>query len=429
MHILMFGKMPPIQGGVSKATWVAATDLVTAGHTVTFISNANSMGYGFRQMASASGIEATIARFAGKLEIRQVEAVPGLSYIPWAPPYLSQLLGNALAAAKSRTPDLVIGWYLEPYGVAASIFGRLADTQVILRHAGSDLGRLKKVADLTPLYDHCLATASRVVASNNQEAMQILLDAGVRRESLVQARGRRLDDSFCEPTRLDFEVLVEEAEAFFSNYGFQRDFLKMLTDWNREGLRCSDPIVGSYGKIGTAKGTYGLIDALDLLADRNVPVAYRALWSAAPDRFAQAFNHLASKKRLRGRTIILPPLPPWKVPAFIRSCSVITFLENNFPITFHGPQVPREVLACGTSLILSGEICSKVFFAAELADRTNVLRVGDPNNVAELASVLELAITDREMRASLSHHGKTLSRTIESTALPHDPLIDVIRSM
>ena len=108
---------------------------------------------------------------------------------------------------------------------------------------------------------------------------------------------------------------------------------------------------------------------------------------------------------------------------------MITFLENNFPITFHGPQVPREVLACGTSLILSGEICSKVFFAAELADRTNVLRVGDPNNVAELASVLELAITDREMRASLSHHGKTLSRTIKSTALPHDPLIDVIRSM
>ncbi|NNH32229.1 hypothetical protein C9413_23000 [Rhizobium sp. SEMIA 4085] len=203
----------------------------------------------------------------------------------------------------------------------------------------------------------------------------------------------------------------------------------MLTDWDREGLRCSDPIVGSYGKIGAVKGTYGQIDALDLLSDRNVPVAYRALWSAAPDRFAHAFNHLASKKRLRGRTIVLPPLPPWRVPAFIRSCSVITFLENNFPITFHGPQVPREVLACGTSLILSGEICSKVFFAAELADRTNVLRVGDPNNVAELASVLELAITDREMRASLSHHGKTLSRTIESTALPHDPLIDVIRSM
>ncbi|MBB4276619.1 glycosyltransferase [Rhizobium mongolense] len=129
-------------------------------------------------------------------------------------------MGIALAAAKSRTPDLVIGWYLEPYGVAASIFGRLADSQVILRHAGSDLGRLKKVADLAPLYNHCLATASRVVASNNQEAMQILLDAGVRRESLVQARGRRLDGSFREPTRFDFEVLVEEAEAFFCNYGF-----------------------------------------------------------------------------------------------------------------------------------------------------------------------------------------------------------------
>ncbi len=87
------------------------------------------------------------------------------------------------------------------------------------------------------------------------------------RESLVQARGRRLDDSFWEPTRFDFEALVEEAEAFFSNYGFERDFLKMLTDWNREGLRCSDPIVGSYGKIGIVL----LIDALDLLADSKPP--------------------------------------------------------------------------------------------------------------------------------------------------------------
>ncbi|RWO03996.1 MAG: glycosyltransferase family 1 protein [Mesorhizobium sp.] len=212
-------------------------------------------------------------------------------------------------------------------------------------------------------------------------------------------------------------------------YGFDRDFLKMLTDWNREGLRCSDPIVGSYGKIGTAKGTYKLIDALDLLADRNVPIAYRALWSAAPDRFVQAFSHLASKKLLRGRTIILPPLPPWDVSAFIRSCSVVTFLENNFPITFHGPQVPREVLACGTSLILSGEICSKLPFATELADRINILRVDDPNNVADLASVLEVAVTDREIGASLSHHGKTLSRTIEATGLPCDILVDLIGSM
>lgn len=165
---------------------------------------------------------------------------------------------------------------------------------------------------------------------------------------------------------LTLRYLSKRRRLSSATTGFQRDFLKMLTDWNREGLRCSDPIVGSYGKIGAAKGTYGLIDALDLLSDRNVPVAYRALWSAAPDRFAHAFNHLASKKRLRGRTIVLPPLPPWRVPAFIRSCSVITFLENNFPITFRGPQVPREVLACGTSLILSGEICSKVFFAAEI---------------------------------------------------------------
>ncbi|MDX8503227.1 hypothetical protein RFM99_33255 [Mesorhizobium sp. VK4C] len=73
------------------------------------------------------------------------------------------------------------------------------------------------------------------------------------------------------------------------------------------------------------------------------PAACRALWGAAPDRFAQAFNHLASNKRLQGPMIILPLLPPREAPASIGS----HFLENNFPITFNRYQSVRHPLATG----------------------------------------------------------------------------------
>ena len=55
-------------------------------------------------------------------------------------------------------------------------------------------------------------------------------------------------------------------------------------------------------------------------------------------------------------TWVLPFVAHWKVARFIRACTAVCFLERDFPITFHAPTVPREVLACGTCLVLSGEI-------------------------------------------------------------------------
>ena len=50
MRVLLFGKVPPIQGGVSRATWTAVNDIAAAGHEVTVISNGSALEPGFRQM-------------------------------------------------------------------------------------------------------------------------------------------------------------------------------------------------------------------------------------------------------------------------------------------------------------------------------------------------------------------------------------------
>lgn len=429
MHVLLLGKIPPIQGGVSRMTWLASNDIAESGHTVTILSNGAIMERGFRQMMTSADQDKLSEHLEKNPRCRMIEAIEPLAYIPWAPPYVSQLVGLGLNECDIQMPDAIIGWYFEPYGVAASILGEMHSKPVILRHAGSDLGRLKEYSDLRPFYDRTLSRAERIITSVGSKVAQRLIDAGADSDRIVQARGRALDPQFSDRDVLDYEMLVAESEAWFADYGFEPELFRTLINWNREGLQAADPVIGTYGKIAEVKGTYQLIDALDQLVEDGVPLVYRALWSASPRRFAHAFRHLTSKPNLKGRTVILPPLPPWQVPAFIRSCSAVAFLENKFPIDFHGPQIPREVLASGRALVVSGEIYEKLFFQDQLVSGVNVMRVDDPDNVQQLAEVIRTVIVDLELRNSLAHHGKTLSRAVEANALPRDQIVDVLEGL
>jgi hypothetical protein len=96
---------------------------------------------------------------------------------------------------------------------------------------------------------------------------------------------------------------------------------------------------------------------------------------------------------LEGRVHILPLLPNWKVPSFLRACSAVCVLERGFPVKMHGPIVPREVVACGVCLVLSKEIADKQDPRRFVPDQ-NVLVVDDPRDHAALAAVLRRVIED-----------------------------------
>jgi Glycosyl transferase 4-like len=257
---------------------------------VTALSNGTAMERGFRQMMTANDEVQLTDRLSSGFRCQMIEAVRSQVYIPWAPPYLSQLLGLGLEEAATQSPDIIIGWYFEPYGVAASILGEMLGKPVILRHAGSDLGRLKNYSNLRPVYDRILSRAAYLVTGKDPKVTQLLIDSGVDSDRIIHARGRALDPEFFSQDILDFEEVTSEAEAWFADYRFEPELLKTLIEWNREGLKASDPIIGTYGKIAEVKGTYQLIDALNQLVEEGVPLAYRALWSAFPDRFAHAFR-------------------------------------------------------------------------------------------------------------------------------------------
>ena len=300
---------------------------------------------------------------------------------------------------------------------------------VILRHAGSDIGRLALHRDLREAYRYMLSSADCVMTSLKQDAVQLLKDAGVQEDRLRPTRGRQLGAEFFEHDQLNLSEVAKSAEAVFDSYDLPDVLRQTLRDWNEAALENAAPTLGTYGKIAEVKGTYQLIDALDNLAAAEVPFRFAALWSATTGRFAHCLKYLTARQNLKGRALILPPLPSWSIPAFIRSCDAVAFLENRFPISIHGPQVPREVLACGRPLILSGEIFDKLFFRDQLVAGANVAIVTDPDDREDLAEVVRNVLDDESLRKSLGHHAATLSRVIEVNAHPYDEIVDVLEEI
>jgi hypothetical protein len=97
------------------------------------------------------------------------------------------------------------------------------------------------------------------------------------------------------------------------------------------------------------------------------------------------------------------------VPGFIRACTAVCFLERDFPISFHGPTIPSEILACGTPLVVSREITNKQRrIKDKLVDGKNVLIVNDPKQHLDLARQLSIVIRDPDKAKVIGLEGHRL---------------------
>lgn len=60
-------------------------------------------------------------------------------HVPFSNPYSHKLFGLASRAIEEVQPDVLFGWYFEPYAVLSTILGRLYNLPVVVKHAGSDV--------------------------------------------------------------------------------------------------------------------------------------------------------------------------------------------------------------------------------------------------------------------------------------------------
>lgn len=383
MNICFITKYPPIQGGVSMHCYWAARGLAERGHSVFVVTNADEVEETFRIEISEAdrsdqGMYAPFfSETGGRVEVHSTKPPDRseLYYIPLGNPTVSRLAARATDIIREHKCEVIFSYYLEPYGMAAHLASYWTHVPYVFKHAGSDLYRLMPISELTTAYREVLTQANRVLSGG--PSRRVVTSHGVPEERIESSIGFNLPRDF---------------------FNGEREPLDLELDSNL-------PVLGIYGKMGEWKGTFDLIHAIKRLVDDGFPLQLVALshgWQET--RFHKLSQELGVDRYLR----VKPFIPHWQIPAFIKACTAVAFLEREFPIVAHTPTIPSEILSCGGCLIVSEEVLRKQLFRWKTRDRQNLIVVSDPKDHGELAEAIRFALTDPKRAEEIGRRGLEL---------------------
>jgi glycosyltransferase involved in cell wall biosynthesis len=401
VNVCLITKYPPIEGGVSRDCYWLARGLAEAGHRVFVVTNADEVEREHRVFLTLEdrvegGMYAPVfPRSGGSVTVLSTRT-PGrdLYFIPRNNPAVSRLATVATDVVQTHHCEVIFAYYLEPYGMAAHLASHWTGIPYIFRHAGSDLNQLMASPELATGYRHVLLAANRIVSSG--AGADGVKSGGVPEARIAPTGWPILPADYFNPDAplLDVDALLRVT--------VQDQLLETPWGPNREPMEAGVPALGLYGKLGVYKGSFNLLHAVADLVREGFPLYLLVMaHGRAEARFRARADQLGIAHSLR----VLPYLPHWRVPEFIRSCTAVAFLERDFPIDVHGPQIPNEVFACGGCVLLSREAALKHPNAHRVRDRENAVIVDDPKRVFVLADLVRYALEDRDRAAAIGRRG------------------------
>jgi glycosyltransferase involved in cell wall biosynthesis len=383
MKLIQLSKYPPIEGQVSTVSYWLARGLARRGHEVAVVTNADEVEAPCRLWMEDGGGEAWLApafeESGGRVILLNTAPFDRSQFhIPPSNPFITKLTALALRAIRDLGHDLVFSHYLEPYAMAGHLASSLAGVPHVVTHSGSDIGRLLKNPALAPAYLEIIRRATLFVAKNRHaaEATGVAIARGV----LPYAPP---DEYFnLDAPALDLNGLMSRAGQYI------RDELK----WHTREFDPARTTFGVYGKLFEVKGIYDLLSALARL--RRAGFDFNLLLMTRWRRGEDTLRECVVAAGLEDRTWLLPFLPNWQVPAFIKLCTAVCYLERRWPMPVHTSIVPREVMACGKCLVISEEVRGGGLYAKHLTHGETCLAVEEPTDIDLLASRLRRVLEE-----------------------------------
>lgn len=409
------GKYPPLQGGVSADTWDAARELALRGYRVDVVTNCGQTPPEYRQVIVTGDLrfmEPTTG--TGRVRVHSATAVREAAYVPWAQPFVSTLLGRTLSVIEQRQSGVIVGWYLEPYGVVAALAARITGLPLLLKHGGSDLGRLAEHPDLRSTYRWALAGATAVATTDN--ARDHVLALGVPPQRVITTpRGRSPRHLFRRAPLLDLGLYARSVDGWLREIGVPDDVAAETAERSRAGLDPALQTIGLYGKVADAKGSFDFLSAVSRLGATGV----RCNVVAAIGGDRRAVRRFVSAAHRRspadGATVIVPFLPPWRIPEFLGLCDIAAYLERDFPISLHRSSVPTEVLLSGTCLLISSDALRQQAFADDAIDNRSIGLVLDPRDHSTVADRMATLLGNPDLTRDVGFRGRALMRALEAS--------------
>lgn len=372
MKICFFSKYPPIEGGVSSRTYWFSKALGERGIEVHLVTNAFEVEEIYKEKIDwkESGIMSKYQPdnvFVHNLHYSN----HSLRHIPSSPAYLERLVNRGLEIIEQFDCDLIDSFYTLPYGLAGFITKILTGRPQILRHAGSDIGRLFFHPDLTKIFVSVFREIDCIVSSSLM--VDFFRQYGVGRRRISLSRGWSVYPLAFNPNIQPY------------------DFKKLGINVKKDA-----PIITYIGKFSQKfKGLYELVETLN-----SFKTNFFLILVTNGQNLEEFQSYLKTLKGLRGKYKIVGFLPPWEIPHIIKGSCCLVQLEKNFPIKTHSPVQLQEAMAVGKACLVSDEIYLKYKYHHKyhfrLKDRKNLL-VANPKNRRQLKEKLKLILAKPEI--------------------------------
>jgi len=458
VNILLFSKYPPLQGGVSAAALFASVEAAKNGHTIFVVTNSNHATTTNRIAISCLDTEDMTGlnknrELQGQLEVIQTSNLNKFSFIPWTRPDISQLIGAAIRISNKINFELIVGWYLEPFGVAAAYASSILKIPFSIICAGSDIGRLANNKDLGATYTAVVSSAQHVITAGNIDKNP-LTKLGLKIDQCVQGTARPVlrpsQSAIKTPSNTFLSQLLSGFNYRIHYSMYQHPLRDLIVSMSPNDTLLSEdtPLILATGKVHPRKGYGHLIESLHILLAQNFN-NFRLLLilSGNETRICSTLNdiHLPTGRKnysslydvhsngskpggLAARTVLLPIIHPALMPDLFAHCDIVCCLDNCFPIKPHQSRVIRETLAASSALVCSRESADKSGIQRHLISGQNCEIIEDPNDTDHLSLTIRNLLTNRNHRRRLQINGYNLSSILEKSISYENPLEQLVEA-